>query len=385
MVERAPGLHLLKAAAALARRARTPFYLFDVATARETARAWRRMATTLGLEVFYPYKCNRHPRLVDLLVHEGLGAEATSSRDLAAALSGNLPGDRIVFQGPAKERASLDRALSALVLVVADGSEDALALLARARVLGIAPRYLLRFRASSCQPEQRRFGMSGDAIVAFARVLTREHGVAPLGLAFHLGTGISSPLPYRRAIREAGELATRLRALGVEVRVLDLGGGFPAKGESRRDERGRPRRTAPPPGPFLRDLAVRARAAIPGVGLLAEPGRALAADSFHLVMRVLKVQPRTVYVDASRMSHAFFVPRGRHPFSPIPFRPGARRREVAGPLAVGLDVLSASEAIGRPQEGDLLVIRSVGAYNLIASNEWAGERPEVVEWGGRES
>ncbi len=96
--------------------------------------------------------------------------------------------------------------------------------------------------------------------------------------------------------------------------------------------------------------------------------------------RVVRVRGKRVYVDASRLSHAFFVPRGKHPFRPIPFR-GSRklRSQIAGPLPVGLDVLSLSEAIGLPREGDLLVIASVGAYNVIASNEWAGDRAEVVD------
>ena len=46
---------------------------------------------------------------------------------------------------------------------------------------------------------------------------------------------------------------------------------------------------------------------------------------------------------------------------------------------MSLDVLAKSEAIGEPREGDLLLIESVGAYNLNASNEWAGPRAEVVE------
>ena len=379
MAEREPNQSLLRAAARLARDRATPFYLFDPVQARDRAQEWARHRDESGRpEVFYPWKCNRHSALLEILVREGLGAEVTSSGDLAGALAAGLPGDRIVFQGPAKDAASLDRALAAGVRLVADSPEDAGAILSRGRALGIVPRYLLRLRAGGCQTEQREFGMPARALVATARSGAKERRPAPEGLAFHLGTGLTSPAPYRRAIREAAGIARHLAALGMKVSTLDVGGGFPAHREARRDVRGRVQK-APSLSSFLRALVAEAADRFPGVRLLAEPGRALASDAFHLVTRVVRVRGRRVYVDGSRMSHALFVPRGKHLFRPLPFRGSrARRSEIAGPLPVGLDVLAKSEAVGQPREGDLLLIESVGAYNLIASNAWAGEA-EVVE------
>jgi diaminopimelate decarboxylase len=381
MAERAQGERLLRAAARLAKGRSTPFYLFDPVEAGASARRWNDLARAHGnLEIFYPYKCNRHPALTRLFAREGLGAEVTSPADLSDALVTGLPGERVVFQGPAKDRASLDRALGAGALIVADGPEDGAALRARARAVGKSPRYLLRLRPEACEAEQRPFGMSAREAFELLRRLVREGRALPRGLAFHLGTGLSSARLYLRAIREAGCLAAQLGKLGVQTKTLDVGGGFAGRGGSRRDAGGRLRRPPPRLEVFVSEIMAGAHRALPGARILVEPGRALAGDCFHLVTRVLRVRGRRVYVDASRMSHAFFVARGKHPFTPIPMRErGAPPVTVAGPLAVGLDVLSESEAIGRPREGDLVVIGSVGAYNLIAANAWAGPTPEVVE------
>ena len=380
MVEPDALARVTRVAARLARDRRTPFYAFDARLARAVARRWKNAARSAGrLELFYPYKCNRHPSLLDILAREGLGAEVACGRDLEAARSRGIGGERLILQGPAKDPDVLDRALSLGAWIVADGPEDGEAIAARAGSLRIRPRCLLRFRASSAEPSQGRFGFPPARIPEWARGMDRRGAIAPEGLAFHLGTGISSSAPFAAAVGEAGRIASRLREARIDVGVLDAGGGFAAEGEARRGASGRPRSAPPPPATVLARLSGRARRAIPGARVLAEPGRALASDAFTLVARVLRVTAGRVYVDASRMSHALFVPNGRHRFRAIPSRPGGGRVEVAGPLPVDRDRLSAGEALGRPRVADLILIGSVGAYNVIAANAWAGDLPEVVD------
>jgi diaminopimelate decarboxylase len=356
---------ILSRAAALARNRATPFYLFDAPEAARRARAWAALASGPGpLDAFYPYKCNRLARLCEIAAAAGLGAEVTAAADLAAAL-GRLPGDRIVLQGASPSSESLDRALAAGVLIAVDGPQDAASLLTRARAIRRAPRYLLRLRPSAVSSEQAVFGMSPRELVSLARGLVRGGAPPPDGIAFHLGTRISAASPFLAAVREAAAAAGALRWLGAPVRVLDVGGGFPAGTDALRIAEA-----------VRRDAFRR----LPGARLLAEPGRALAADAFHLVARVTGTRGRIVRLDASRMAHAYFVPRNRHEFLPRPLRePSAPPSEIRGPLAVGLDAFTSRARIGRPRPGDLLVIVGVGAYNLIAANEWAGEKPEVVE------
>jgi diaminopimelate decarboxylase len=369
--------------ARLARSRATPFYLFERGTARASLRRWRKAAGAAdGVALFYPWKCNRHGGLVDLARSEGYGAEVTAGEDLVAALRDDRSGSRVIFQGPVKSPAALDAALAAGAWLVADSAEDAAAILDRAGALRLSPRYLLRFRPASSEPSQRGFGLTARGVAAFGARAVREGRPLPEGLAFHLGTGLASPAPFAAAIREAGRLAEALARLGVAVRVLDVGGGFPALREARRDARGRIRSRAASPEAFLRAIRAEARRAVPGARLFLEPGRAVASDAFHLVTRVVRTTERRVYVDASRMAHAFFVPRGSHPFRAVPRRAGRGAVEVRGPLPTNLDLFAERVPIGRPRPGDLLVIESVGAYNLITANAWSGAVPEVVEAEG---
>jgi len=253
-------------------------------------------------------------------------------------------------------------------------------MLSAARELPVAPKYLLRLRPKSAEPEQGRFGMEERELLALARRISRQGLPAPGGLAFHLGTGLAGPVGHTAAIRAAAVVWRALRASGAEPAVLDVGGGFPAAGEARRDRLGRVRGRSAAPEAFLRAIAREAARSVPGARVFVEPGRAIASDAFHLVTRIVLAAGKTLHVDASRLSHAYFVPRGRHTFTPVPRRGAGARLVVAGPLPVGLDVFSTGERVGRPRTGDLVVIESVGAYNLIAANAWAGPVPEVVEF-----
>ncbi len=86
-----------------------------------------------------------------------------------------------------------------------------------------------------------------------------------------------------------------------------------------------------------------------------------------------------VYLDASRLAHAFFVARGVHPIAVLPTRRGAPRRfALAGRLGVGLDVFADPVRLPPVRPDDLVVIGAVGAYNVNAANAWAGPIPPVV-------
>jgi diaminopimelate decarboxylase len=368
---------ILAAASRAARRRSTPFYLFDSAELLRQARAWQRAAAAAGpAEVFYSYKCNREASVVEILARRGLCAEVTTFSDLRTAAGLGLGGERLVVQGPAKTGELLDAGLAAGALFVADGREDALALFSRARALGATPRYLLRFAPSAASEEQRTFGLPARELLALAREIHRR-APAPEGLAFHLGTGIASTAPYLRALAE-------IAALEMPIRYLDMGGGFAARSESRLDARGRPRPAGTDPETILPPLARTARRLFGrGVRLAFEPGRAMVSGSLHLVARVVCVREAagrtTVYIDASRLSHAFFVALGRHPIAALPARCGPRRVvSLAGPLGVGLDVFTPTARIPLPAPDDLIVIGSVGAYNLNAANGWAGPIPPVL-------
>lgn len=376
---------VLRAAAREAARRPTPFYLFDPEELERRARDWLdavSRAAPAGL--FYPYKCNRAESVVRPLARHGIGAEVTTVPDFRRAWDLGLRSDRIVVHGPGKSRDLIDLGIAAGALFAADGREDALALFERGRALRKAPRYLLRLAVEAAEPEQQPFGIPARGAIEVARRIRRSRDTLPEGLAFHLGTGIPSVTPFEEAVREAAGVARELSALGVPLRVLDVGGGFASEAESRLDARDRPRGTGSSPTRIAPSLAALARRLLgPGTRVLFEPGRALVSGSVHLVSRVVRVKTERVgarvFLDGSRLAHAFFAARGVHPIAVIPSRRGSMRRvALAGPLGVGLDLFAESARLPPIESGDLVVIGAVGAYNWNAASAWAGPIPPMV-------
>jgi len=357
----------------------TPFYLYDPARLASAARRWKDAAEGRA-RLFYPYKTNRHPAVLDFLAEERFGAEINIAADLPGALARDLTGRRLVVQGPAKTPDLVDRVIAAGGTLVADGPEDLALVLARGREARRRPEYLIRIRTPEARAGQRAFGLEASDVPALARRAVRA-GAPPLGVAFHLGTGIPSSAPYRAALRSASRTALALRALGAPPAVIDVGGGFSSPGESRFDDRGRRRRAVwTDPGQIVARLCADARHSFADAEVWMEPGRAIVADAFRLVCRVLRVRGgREVFVDASRMAHGFFVARGSHPLEFLPKRKGRPQPLViAGPLGTDLDVFVRRVVAVVPREGDRIVIGNVGAYNLIAANTWAGPVPPVI-------
>lgn len=362
-----------------ARGAETPFYLYDGRRLAAAARRWKEAAAGRA-RLFYPYKCNRFPAVLDFLSGEGLGAEINIAADLPEAIARGVVGARLLVQGPAKTPALVDRVIAAGGALVADGAEDLDLILARGRASGHPVRYLLRLRAAEARVGQRAFGIPPEDVPGLAR-RGRRRGTPPLGIAFHLGTGIPGSAPYRASLRSAALTARALRAIGAAPQVVDVGGGFSSPAESRFDDRGRRRVAAwTDPEKIVREICAGARRSIGEAEVWMEPGRAIVADAFRLVCRVLRVRGgREVFVDASRMAHGFFIARGHHPLEFLPRRRGRPvPLVIAGPLGTDLDVFVRRILAPPPKEGDRIVFGAVGAYNLIAANGWAGPIPPVV-------
>jgi ornithine decarboxylase len=221
-----------------------------------------------------------------------------------------------------------------------------------------------------------KFGASHDDAVALLRA-ARPHA-ARLGLSFHVGSQCLDPLAWRDAMVLAGDA---IRAAGVSVEVLDVGGGFPVA---------YPDIDPPPLGAFFAEIEAAFEAlALPGTRLWAEPGRALVAAGGSVVVQVQMRRGDALYVNDGvygSLSDAGEL-RFRFPARLIRRPEGAAPSEVLRPFAFFGPTCDSADAMRGPfllpedvAEGDWIELGQLGAYGACLRTGFNGfDRARLVE------
>ena len=370
----------------------TPCYVYS--TAFFTAQ-YRRFAEAFGAErplICYAVKANSNLAVLRLFAGLGAGADVVSEGELRRALAAGVPPERIVFSGVGKTAPEMEAALAAGIHQINVESVPELHLLsAVATKLGRTAPIALRVNPDvdalthakiATGKKENKFGIDlGEATAAY-RLAASLPGIAPLGLAVHIGSQAGGLEPFREAFTRLARLVPALRASGLPVARVDLGGGL---GIRYRDEQ----------PPEVADYAkmVREIFAPLDLALAFEPGRVLAGPAGVLVTRVLYIKEglgkRFVIVDAAMndlIRPALYD--AWHDIVPVRLPPpGAAlsAADVVGPVCESGDTFAIDRALPPLAEGDLLALTAAGAYGAVMSSTYNSRLlvPEVMVAGER--
>jgi ornithine decarboxylase len=344
---------------------RTPFLELDVDAA---VTRYRRLAAALHrTTVHYAVKANPEPRLLHALAAAGCCFDVASPAEVNAVLQAGAQPGELVYSNPIKRRA--DVAFSAglgVSLFVVDSVEET------RKVAAVAPgsKVLCRIGTSGQGSDwslSRKYGSSPAEAVQVLRAAA-AHGLAPAGVAFHVGSQQRDPQAWDAPIAAAARVFGTVRASGLAPWLLDLGGGFPAHLEG----------VCPPLASYgaAIELSLRRHFGAHRPATLVEPGRAVIADAGTLVSTVIGVvrrgDARWVYLDAGvftglveTLDEAIRY-RLRTSADGGPTGPCV----LAGPTCDSADVLYEQTPVLLPlslREGDVVRLLSTGAYTSCYS------------------
>lgn len=376
----------------IAAHAGTPVYVYSANAIRQRYESLTAALRGLPVHVHYSVKANSSLAILSLLRSLGAGVDIVSGGELYRALQAGFTGEDIVFSGVGKTVTELARALKARVRSINVESEGELhALQEVAQKLGVVAPVALRVNpdvaVDTPHPYTRtgergmKFGIPGDRIVPVARAMASMPNVQLIGLASHLGSQIADATPYARAAEVLVRLRNEIESENLaQLDTLDLGGGL---GVTYDDEE------APDLAAYAEALGIAARQ--PGVQILVEPGRFLVADSGVLLTRVLYRKhsggKEIVVTDAGM--NDFIRPslyESHHRIDAVSSKDGGTiRANVVGPVCESGDFFANDRVISEVDPGDLLVLRTTGAYGYsMASNYNSRPRPaEVLVDGDR--
>jgi diaminopimelate decarboxylase len=387
---------------AIAEAVGTPFYCYSTATLERHYRAFagavaRAAPKGRPAHVFFAMKSNSNQAVIATLARLGAGADTVSEGEVRRALAAGIPASKIVFSGVGKTDAELgfavDRGLYQ-INVETEGELHALSRIAAAKgrrqdaVIRVNPDVGAGGHAKiTTGSAANKFGVSLGEAERLYQTAANLAGVRMLGLAVHIGSQIRELGDLEAAFKRLAEIVGRLRAQGMGVERLDLGGGLGIPYDMAE---------AVDHGPDLIEAYARMVADTVGaldVELGFEPGRLIVGNAGILVTRVLHLNPRPekqfVVVDAAMndlirpaMYDAF------HDIWPIvDAGPSTPRRayDVVGPICESGDTFCVDRMLPVTKPGDLIAFMTAGAYGATMSSTYNSRLlvPEVLVKSGQ--
>ncbi len=367
----------------VAERFGTPCYVYSRATLERHWHAFDQAFAKRAHLICFAVKANSNLAVLNVLARLGAGFDIVSVGELERVLAAGGPAERIIFSGVGKRADEIRRALQVGIRCFNVESEAELERIAAvAAELGTRAPVSLRVNPDvdarshpyiSTGLKENKFGIDIHAAEAVYRRAAEMPEILIAGIDCHIGSQLTELAPFLDALDRVLALADRLGRQGIQIDHLDLGGGL---GIRYTDER--------PPEPADYAEALEQRLGERPYRIILEPGRAIAGNAGVLLTRVEYLKPteahRFAIVDAAMndlLRPALY--QAEQQIVPVKRRMDGEEQiwDIVGPVCETGDFLGK----GRPlalTEGDLLAIRSSGAYGFSMSSNY-NSRPRAAE------
>ena len=372
------------ALSAIAERFGTPTYVYSRAHIEAQYRAYADALAGMPHLVCFAVKANSNLGVLNVLARLGAGFDIVSRGELERVLAaGGEPG-KIVFSGVGKTRDDMRRALEVGVHCFNVESVDELERLQLvAAELGKTANISLRVNPDvdagthpyiSTGLKENKFGIDIEQAPAVYARAAELANLRIVGVDCHIGSQLTSLPPFLDALERLLALIDQLAAQGIQIQHLDLGGGL---GVQYRDEQ------PPLAGDYI--AAVRERLKGRALALVFEPGRSIVANAGVLLTRVEYLK-HTAHKDFAIVDAAMndlirpALYQAWMDVTPVQPRDGqARQYDLVGPICETGDFLAKGRELVLA-EGDLLAVRSAGAYGFVMSSNYntRGRAAEVL-------
>lgn len=381
---------------AIARDVGTPFYCYSQATFERHFRVFDEALSGLNHTICFAVKANSNVAILKLLAAKGAGADVVSGGELKRALAAGIPPHRIVFSGVGKTAAEMDMALETGIRQFNVESVPELELLnTRAVLKGVQAPVAMRINPDvdakthekiSTGKSDNKFGIPWSTALTVYDSMKAMPGINAIGVDVHIGSQLTDLAPFREAFKKVVTMIHDLRAKGHNIYQVDLGGGLGIPYGDGSE--------APPLpadyGAMVQDIA---KDLLKDVELefIFEPGRMIAGNAGILVSEVIYVKDadgkKFVILDAAMNDLArpamYDAYHDIMPAKQAPINSETHLVDFVGPVCESSDVFAKGRRTPPLKSGDLVVIKSAGAYGAVMANSYNTRAliPEVLVKG----
>lgn len=360
----------------------TPFYYCDIDLLQRTLQTATTEAARYGYQIHYAMKANAEPHILYEIQQAGLGADCVSGYEVECAIENGFHPSKIVFAGVGKSDREIEYAIRQGIFAFNCESLQELEVINElAGRLGKQVNVALRINPDvrphthhyiSTGQSESKFGISYAEIDAALAELHAMKNIRIFGLHFHIGSQIRELESFAELAGKVNEIAAWFTSKGVELRHLNMGGGL---GIDYNDPDGEP---IPDFVGYFRTFHENLRLT-PGQTVHFELGRSIVAQCGELITRVLYTKTTAggthfVITDAGMtelIRPALYS--ARHKIENL--TAAAERRpiglcSIAGPICESSDIFARDIEFPESHRGDILSIRSTGAYGSIMASHY---------------
>ncbi len=360
----------------------TPFYYYQLDLLRLTLDRAQHAARQYDYKLHYAFKANSNDRILQLIREKGFGADCVSGNEVRKAIEIGFMPSQVVFAGVGKSDAEIRYALAQDIFCFNVESLQELEVMASlAAVAERKARIALRINPNvdaythhyiTTGLHENKFGIQTAHLSEVCELLRRSTWLELTGIHLHIGSQITSGEPFRALCEKINELQNWFEAQGFSLSHINAGGGLGI------DYRQPDQHPVPDFETYFsifhRHLALR-----PGQELHFEPGRSLVGQCGSLITRVLYLKKglKTDFVIADAGMTELIRPalyQSYHRVENLSARLEPRAEgflyDVVGPVCESSDCFGKGMELPETRRGDLLAIRSAGAYGEVMASRY---------------
>ena len=356
---------------------RTPFYYYDTELLRKTLHTLKSEADKHeNFIVHYAVKANANPKILSIIREAGLGADCVSGGEIEAARKAGFPAQSIVYAGVGKSDWEIRLGLQEDIFCFNVESEAELHIINQlASEMGKTARVAFRINPNvgahthaniTTGLAENKFGIAMEDMERVIQCAGEMKNVKFIGLHFHIGSQILDMGDFNALCNRINELQDRLECNRITVENINVGGGLGIDYQH-------PNRVPVPDFSAYFDTYAKRLRLRPGQRVHFELGRAVVAQCGSLITKVLYVKQgvakQFAIVDAGMtdlIRPALY--QAYHKIENISSDDELETYDVVGPICESSDVFAKQIDLNRTRRGDLIALRSAGAYGEIMAS-----------------
>ncbi len=357
----------------------TPFYYYDTAVLRKTLKTINEEAGKHeNFEVHYAVKANANPKVLYIICQAGLGADCVSGGEIQAATNAGFPASKIVYAGVGKSDWEINLGLEKGIFCFNVESIPELEVINElAEKQGKVAQVCFRINPNvgahthaniTTGLAENKFGIAMEDMENVIEEAAQMKNIKFLGLHFHIGSQILDMGDFEALCNRINELQDQLESHHIVVKNINVGGGLGI-------DYNHPNRVPIPDFKAYFDTYAKFLKLREGQKLHFELGRAVVGQMGSLITKVLYVKQGTAkqfaIVDAGMtdlIRPALY--QAYHKIENISSNEPEETYDVVGPICESSDVFAKAIDINKTHRGDLIALRSAGAYGEIMASQY---------------